>query len=132
MKLLVDSSVWIDYFNGNLTSETDYLDFALGKESILVGDVILGEVLQGFRNDRDFERALQALRLFPQVNLLGATVAIESSRRYRQLRKTGVTVRKTIDCFIATWCILNHVPLLHNDRDFDPFEQQLGLQTLHF
>ena len=132
MKLLVDSSVWIDYFNGYPNPETDYLDFALGKERILVGDVILGEVLQGFRSDHDFERALQALRLFPQVNLLGPTVAIESARRYRQLREVGITVRKTIDCFIATWCILNNVPLLHNDRDFDPFEQQLGLRTLRF
>ena len=129
MMLLVDSSVWIDYFNGRLTPETDYLHAALGRQEILVGDIILGEVLQGFRLDRDFQRALEALRLFPQVELLGAEVAVESARNYRRLRKAGVTVRKTIDCSIATWCILNETPLLHSDRDFGAFER-LGLMVV--
>ncbi len=131
MKHLVDSSVWINYFNGVQTPQTDYLDGILGKEEILVGDLILGEVLQGFRRDHDFEQALQTLLLFPQVALLDTTIAIESARFYRILRKSGVTVRKTIDCFIATWCILQETPLLHNDRDFRPFEERLGLRVIH-
>jgi len=129
MKLLVDSSVWIDYFNGRITPETEYLHAALGRDEILVGDIILGEVLQGFRRDRDFQQAREALLLFPQVGLLGSKVAIESARNYRRLRKSGVTVRKTIDCFIATWCILHRIPLLHTDRDFDAFEA-LGLMVV--
>jgi len=129
MKLLVDSSVWIDYFNGRVTAETDYLHEALGRDEILVGDIILGEVLQGFRRDGDFQQALDALLLFPQVALLGPEVAIESAHNYRRLRKSGVTGRKTIDSFIATWCILNDVPLLHCDRDFAPFER-LGLKVV--
>ncbi len=131
MRLLVDSSVWIDYFNGRLTPETDALDAMLGREEILVGDIILGEVLQGFRRDADFQQALEALRLFPWVALLGPEVAVESAQNYRRLRKMGMTVRKTIDSFIATWCIINHVPLLHSDRDFEPFERQ-GLRVIHF
>ena len=126
MKLLVDSSVWIDYFNGRITPETDCLHASLGRDEILVGDIILGEVLQGFRLDRDFHRALDALLLFPQVRLLGHEVAIASAKNYRLLRKSGVTVRKIIDCFIATWCILKDIPLLHSDRDFNAFER-LGL-----
>jgi len=131
MRLLVDSSVWIDYFNGRPTPETDALDAMLGREEILVGDIILGEVLQGFRRDQDFEQTLQALRLFPWVEMLGPEVALESARNYRRLRKMGVTVRKTIDSFIATWCILHDAPLLHSDRDFDAFEERLGLWVIH-
>ena len=131
MRLLVDSSVWIDYFNGRVTPETDALDAMLGREEILVGDIILGEVLQGFRRDDDFQQALEALRLFPWVTLLGPEVALESAQNYRKLRKMGMTVRKTIDSFIATWCILHDTPLLHSDRDFDAFEARLGLRVIH-
>jgi len=131
MKFLVDSSVWIDYFNGFDTEETAFLDAALGYEQILVGDIILSEVLQGFRRDVDFDRALRALLLFEQVSLINQTIAIESAKNYRHLRKMGITVRKTIDVFIATWCILNQTPLLHGDRDFSPFENYLGLMALH-
>ncbi|MBC8496716.1 MAG: PIN domain nuclease [Anaerolineales bacterium] len=131
MSLLVDSSVWIDFFNGNITPETDYLNEVLGESLILVGDLILAEVLQGFRQERDFETARDALLKFLVVEMLGRKIAIQSAGNYRLLRSKGITVRKTIDCLIATYCIENNLELLHNDRDFDPFKQHLGLRVLH-
>lgn len=129
--LLIDSTVWIDYFNGVSTPETDHLDSILGEEVILVGDIVLGEVLQGFRKDKDFEKAREAFGKFPQVSLLSPELAIRSAQNYRALRRRGITVRKTIDCFIATYCIETVTDLLHSDRDFDPFELHLGLQVVH-
>ena len=129
--LVVDSSVWIDYFNGQVNPQTDYLDAALGAQSILVGDIILGEVLQGFRHDGDFEQARQALSRFPQIAMLNPALALQSARNYRALRKQGLTIRKTIDGFIATFCLENGHQLLHNDSDFDPFEKHLGLSVVH-
>lgn len=129
--LVVDSTVWIDYFNGQINPQTDYLDANLGVQPILVGDIILGEVLQGFRHDRDFEQAHQALTRFPQTTMVNPALALQSARNYRALRKQGLTVRKAIDCFIATFCIENSHQLLHNDHDFDPFEQHLGLSVVH-
>ena len=129
--ILVDTSVWIDYFNGQNNPETTILDEILGIEEILIGDIILAEVLQGFRSDQDFEAALNALSKFKQASLLNPDLAIRSARNYRQLRKSGITVRKTVDCLIATFCIENRVELLHSDRNFDPFEQHLGLQVRH-
>lgn len=131
MNLLVDSSVWIDYFNGSITPETDYLDNALGEKPIVVGDLILAEVLQGFRRRRDFEAARIALTRFPVLVLVGQQVAIQSAANYRILRAKGITIRKTIDSLIATFCIENELTLLHADRDFDPFENFLGLQVEH-
>ena len=129
--ILVDSTVWIDYFNGRITPETDYLHQILGDGEIVVGDIIMGEVLQGFRRDQDFEAAQQALSKFRQVNVVDMDVAVQSAHNYRSLRKRGVTVRKTIDCFIATYAIIHDLPLLHCDKDFDPFERYLGLQVIH-
>jgi predicted nucleic acid-binding protein len=129
--ILVDTSVWIDYFNGQKTPETTILDHILGVEEILMGDIILAEVLQGFRSDQDFEVALNALSKFKQASMLNPNLAVRSARDYRQLRKVGITVRKTVDCLIATFCIENRVELLHSDRNFDPFEQHLGLQVRH-
>ena len=129
--LLVDSTVWIDYFNGVQSPETDLLDRVLSEELVLVGDIILAEVLQGFRSERDFERARKALSKFPQVSLLDSDLAVNSARNYRALRKKGITVRKTIDCFIATYCIATGTPLLHSDQDFESFEIHLGLQVVH-
>ena len=131
MNLLVDSSVWIDYFNGSITPETDYLDSALGNESIVVGDLILAEVLQGFRLQRDFDAASIALARFPVLEMVGQQIAIQSAANYRLLRTKGLTIRKTIDSLIATFCIENELTLLHADRDFDPFERILGLQVWH-
>ena len=103
--LLVDSSVWIDYFNGVVTPQTDALHAAMAQREILVGDIILAEVLQGFRHDADFEAAKRALGRFRQVSMFDPDLAVQSARHYRTLRKLGITVRKTIDCFIATYAI---------------------------
>jgi hypothetical protein len=129
--ILVDSTVWIDYFNGAITPQTDLLDRLLPAELILVGDLILGEVLQGFRRDADFEQARLAFSHFTQASLVSPQLAVQSARNYRLLRAAGVTVRKTIDCFIATFCIENGHLLLHSDADFEPFETHLGLAVLH-
>ena len=129
--LLVDSSVWIDYFNGVVTPQTDYLHAAMAQREILVGDIILGEVLQGFRHDADFVAARRVLGRFRQVRLLDLDLAVQSARHYRTLRKLGITVRKTIDCFIATYAIAHGHELLHADSDFDPFEVHLGLRVIH-
>jgi predicted nucleic acid-binding protein len=130
--LLVDSTVWIDYFNGRSTPQTSYLDQALDQELILVGDLILAEVLQGFRSAAEFEQALQALNRFQQVTMVNPALAVQSARNYRQLRRDGITVRKTIDCLIATYCIENGHVLLHNDSDYAAFERRLGLRVVSF
>lgn len=129
--LLVDSTVWIDYFNGRETRYTDYLNGVLTQRLILVGDIILGEVLQGFRLDREFDLARHYLARFPQVSILNPTLAVKSATYYRALRKREITIRKTVDCFIATYCIDNSCELLHDDRDFEAFEQHLGLRVIH-
>jgi len=129
--ILVDSSVWIDYFNGRVTPQTDYLHRVLPTQPILVGDLILGEVLQGFRSDSDFEKARLALEKFSQGSMLNPTLAVQSAQNYRTLRKMGFSVRKTIDFFIATYCIENDFDLLHSDADFDPFEINLGLRVVN-
>jgi len=129
--LFVDSTVWVDYFNGRINLQTDYLDKELASTPIMVGDLILAEVLQGFRADQDFERARQALEKFETVSMVTPALAIQSARNYRTIRKKGITVRKTIDGLIATFCIENGHELLHNDSDFDPFEQYLGLRVIH-
>jgi len=125
--ILVDSSVWIDYFNGTPSWQADALDELLDRETIAVGDLILAEVLQGFREERDFESAKRLLLDLYQVQLCGTEVALEAAMNFRLLRSKGVTVRKTVDTFIATACIKNGWMLLHNDRDFEPFEKHLGL-----
>jgi len=130
MPAVVDSSVWIDYFNGATTTETEALDALLGEEEIIIGDIILTEVLQGFRRDRDFRQARALLAEFPVVAMLGPTMAIKAAERYRELRKRGVTVRKTVDVIIASWCIEHAVPLLYSDRDFDPMIENLSLLTI--
>jgi len=129
--IVVDSTIWIDYFNGKKNPQTDCLEEFLAEKPLLIGDIILGEVLQGFRNDEDFETARLALSYLIQVSMLNPEMALQCARNYRTLRKAGVTVRKTIDCFIATYCIENNHQLLHNDHDFDPFESLLGLQVIH-
>jgi len=129
--ILVDSSVWIDYFNGIATPETDYLDRILEDQLILVGDIMLAEMLQGFRKDEDFETARQSLATFQTVEMLNPGLAVQSARNFRSLHKDVITVRKTIDCLIATYCIENGVTLLHSDRDFEPFEARLGLSVVH-
>ena len=127
--ILVDSSVWVDYFNGRVTPETGFLDELLGRRALLTGDLIVTEVLQGFRTDRDFRQALSLLETLKIEDMLGRDVAILSARNYRLLRSKGVTVRGTIDVVIATFCILNDHQLLHSDRDFDQMVPCLGLKV---
>jgi predicted nucleic acid-binding protein len=128
--ILVDSSVWIDYFNGASSWETDLLDRLLGSEELLIGDLILAEVLQGFQNERDFLRAEALLTSLVVVELAGREIAVRSARNFRRLRGLGVTVRKTIDCVIATRCMESGFRLLHSDRDFDAFPKHLRLQVV--
>ena len=128
--ILVDSSVWIDYFNGHKTWQTNLLDSLLSNVPIIVGDLILAEILQGFRSDNDYESAKSYLSDLPFRQMGGYQVAVQSAHNYRILRKKGVTVRKTIDVIISTFCIMEGFPLLHDDRDFDPMVSHLSLKIL--
>ena len=128
--ILVDSSVWIDYFNGARTRETDLLDGFLGARRIMTGDLIYAEVLRGFRSERHWNQAKSDLDKFPFAPMVGRDVAIASARNYRALRAAGITVRKTIDVLIATFCIRNGHDLLHSDRDFDAMVRPLGLRVV--
>ena len=128
--ILVDSSVWIDYFNGVATAQTSKLEELLDVEPLAIGDLNLTEVLQGFGKDRDFERARDVLTSLEVVEIGGMDIALRAAQHCRSLRKMGITVRKTIDSLIATRCIEGGYRLLHNDRDFAPFEQYLGLQPV--
>ena len=128
--ILVDSSVWIDYFKGVITPQTEKLDSLLGSEPLSIGDLILMEVLQGFADERDFERAKSLLTSLTIVDLGGQEIAIQAARYFRKLRRLGVTVRKTIDSIIATRCIVDGYELLHSDRDFDAFVKHLGLRSV--
>jgi len=127
--ILVDSSVWIDYFNGKRSWQTDLLDHMLSNVPIIMGDLILTEVLQGFKSDKDYETAKNYLDKLPFRQMGGYNVAIQSAQNYRQLRKVGVTVRKTIDIIIATFCIIEGLTLLHDDRDFDPIASHFPLKA---
>lgn len=127
--ILVDSSVWIDYFRGRSTAQTDFLDARLGEELIAIGDLILTEVLQGFDRNRDFEAARRLLTALTIVDLGGPQVAVRAAQNFRTLRALGVTPRKTIDTIIATCCIERDLQLLYSDRDFDPFVERLGLRS---
>jgi len=128
--ILIDSSVWIDFFNGKTTPQVDWLDQALGKESIVLGDLILAEVLQGFRLEKDFRTARNLMLRFPVMTLLGQRLALKSAENYRFLRAKGVTLRKTNNVIIGTFCIDHKIPLLHDDRDFKPLEKHLKLMTI--
>ena len=129
--LIVDSTVWVDYFNGIGNPQTDYLHQIVDKTPILIGDLILAEVLQGFRDDADFEQARRTFGKYMQVEMDNPELALQSARNYRLLRRKGITVRKTIDSLIATYCIENEHSLLHNDNDFDGYETHLGLSIVH-
>jgi predicted nucleic acid-binding protein len=128
--ILVDSSVWIDYFRGSVTAQTEKLDRLLGSEPLAIGDFILTEVLQGFADERGFNEAKRMLTALTVVELGGEKIAIQAARNFRALRRLGITVRKTIDTVIATRCIESGYELLHCDRDFDPFVEYLGLRVV--
>ena len=127
--ILVDSSVWIDYFRGTPTPEADMLDSLLGSEPVATGDLVLTEVLQGFDSEHDFNQARKLLTSVVIVDLGGQDVAIQAARNFRALRALGITVRKTIDTLIATRCIASGLTLLYSDRDFDAFVRHLGLRS---
>lgn len=128
--ILVDSSVWIDYLRGNVTPQTDKLDSLLASVPLAIGDLILTEVLQGCPTDKAFNAVRKSLAPMTLVTLGGPDIAVAAARNFRTLRARGITVRKTIDTVIATRCIVDGYVLLHSDRDFDPFEQHLGLRCV--
>ncbi len=125
--IVVDSSVWIDYFRDADKPQVESLDRLLGVEGVVVGDLILAEVLQGIDSEREFRTVLQLMQRQVIIDIGGYDVAIEAARNYRRLRGMGITVRKTIDTLIATRCIIDGHELLYSDRDFDPFVEHLGL-----
>jgi len=127
--IVVDSSVWIDYFTGKSTPSTDKLDSLLGEDLVAIGDLMLVEVLQGFRADKHYRQARKLLLSLTVVNMLDTSIALKSAANFRTLRKKGITVRKTIDAIIATYCIENRLPFLHSDKDFRPFQKHLKLKT---
>jgi predicted nucleic acid-binding protein len=127
--VIVDSSVWIDYFNGREIPEVATLDRLLETELLGVGDLILAEVLQGFRQEKDYQTAKRLLTSLTVFEMLGAEMAMKSADNFRDLRKKGITVRKTIDVMIATFCIENGHKLLFSDKDFAPFVEHLGLMA---
>ncbi len=128
--ILADSSVWIDYFNGRVSPQTNALDSLLGQQLVLAGDLILAEVLQGFRRDKDYRIALELFEAIEIRTLGGWGIALQAAKNYRALRAKGITPRKTIDMIIGTYCIVHELPLLHADRDFDVLEAELGLRAV--
>ncbi|HMU86742.1 MAG TPA: PIN domain nuclease [Agitococcus sp.] len=128
--ILIDSSVWIDYFNGQPTPEANKLDSLLGVEPLAIGDLILTEVLRGFRVDTDYQTAKKLLLTLTVFDMLGTDLAIQAADNFRFLRKRGVTVRKTADVIIATHCIEYGHSLLFADKDFLPFVTHLGLKAV--
>jgi predicted nucleic acid-binding protein len=125
--IVVDSSVWIDFLNGRKASHVERLRTALGVDEIIVGDLMLCEVLQGLGSEKDARQVESLLRRFEVVPMAGEAIAVSAARHFRSLRRRGITIRKTIDLLIGTWCIENRVPLLHNDSDFKPMARHLGL-----
>lgn len=128
--IFVDSSVWIDFFRNQPTPQAEWLDRNLGVEGLIVGDLVLAEVLQGFKDDKGFNEAKRLLGQLEQVQVGGTELAIEAARNYRRLRAAGATVRGVVDVLIATRCLANGLRLLHSDRDFDPLERHLGLRVV--
>lgn len=128
--IVVDSTVWIDFLNGHDAPHVRRLRELLGAAEIVVGDLMLCEVLQGLGSEREAEEVEALLRRFEIVGMAGADIAVVAARNFRTLRGQGVTVRKTIDLLIGTWCIVHGRPLLHNDRDFAPMVRHLGLEEV--
>jgi predicted nucleic acid-binding protein len=127
--IVVDTSVWIDYFNGVPTPQAGMLDQLLGEQVLAVGDLILVELLPGFATEPDARRALSLLEPLEFLDMAGRDVAIQSAANYRRLRRRGVTVRKTMDMLIGTYCLMHDHEILHNDRDFDVLAKHLGLKV---
>ncbi|MCK4842368.1 MAG: PIN domain nuclease [Methylococcales bacterium] len=128
--ILVDTSVWIDYFNGKESSLTNILDKALIDGLVSIGDLIFLEILQGIKAEREYKKTKTALAILDQYEMLGHTMVEKCADNFRFLRKKGITIRKTNDVIIATFCIENNLPLLFSDRDFIPFVDYLGLMPV--
>ena len=126
---MADTSAWIDYFRGVSAPHTDILDLELSRNRIVTGDLIIAEFLQGFKEEREYQEAKRIMDSLEYRDLVGREIAVQASRNYRTLRKGGITVKKTIDVIIATFCIENGFELIHNDRDFDGIEAMLGLKV---
>lgn len=127
--IVADTSVWIDYVRGVQAPHTDLLDYELLHNRIVTGDIIIVEFLQGFRNEKDIRAAKQLMESLEYYDFVGKDIAFKAAENFRRLRKNGATVRKTMDVIIATFCIENGFALIHNDRDFNPMEQYLGLKV---
>ncbi len=128
--IFVDSSVWIDYFRGTVTIQTELLDRVLKSDVLAVGDLVIAEVLQGFRSEKDFNTAKRLMTSFETVVVSDVRIGLQAAKNCRALRTRGVTIRKTIDSLIATRCIEDGYSLLHDDSDFDGFETHLGLRVV--
>ena len=128
--IIADTSVWIDYLNGNDNEYTNSLDTALVRGTVALGDLIFLEILQGFKIDKEYRRAKTTLNTLDQYEMFGHNMVIKCAENYRILRKKGITIRRTTDVIIASFCIDNYIPLLFSDRDFTPFVNELGLITV--
>jgi len=127
--IVVDTSAWIDYFRGIVAPHTDTLDSQLQTNRIIIGDLIIIELLQGFKTKKEYDQARKLIERLEYRDFVGRTIALKSAENFRILRSKGITVRKTIDVIIATFCIENGFQIIHNDRDFDPMEKYLGLEV---
>jgi len=125
--ILADTSVWIDYVRGQQAAHTDLLDYELLHSRIITGDLIIAEFLQGFRSEKEYRKAKAMIESLEYYDLVGKDIALKAAWNLKMLRKHGITIRKTVDVIIATFCIENRHELIHNDRDFDPMEEYLGL-----
>jgi predicted nucleic acid-binding protein len=128
--IVVDSSVWIDFLNGRDAPHVKRLRAIMGTDEVIVGDLMLCEVLQGLDDERTAREVEGLMRRFEIVHMAGDAIAVAAAGNFRSLRRRGITVRKTIDLLIGTWCIENRRPLLHNDSDFHPMARYLGLIEL--
>ena len=129
--IVVDTTVWIDVLQGRSNARSDWLNRNLTVESLALTDLIFCEILQGVHRDDSFPLFQRDLLRFLVFETGGAELAVAAANNYRSLRKRGITIRSTIDCITATFCIREGHHLLHNDRDFDPFEKHLGLKVIH-
>ena len=127
--IVADTSVWIDYVNGVVTPQTDILDQELERDRVVTGDLIIVEFLQGFRDNKQFQIAKHLMDSLEYHDFVGKEMAIRAAENFQKLRKQGITIRKTMDVLIATFCLAHDLELLHNDRDYDPMEELLGLRV---
>ena len=125
--ILADTSVWVDYLNGKITPQTDLLDDCLVEGILAMGDLIFLEILQGIRDEKQYKKVKAKLSLLDQYSMFGPNLVFKCANNYRALRKKGITVRKTNDVIIASFCIDQKMDLLYTDRGFKPFTEHLGL-----